>query len=93
MTIQFSGTDLVVDRFNNKNSLTISNAYNGFIIKTSKVVTKIKVYNMLGKLLFQTNPNKQSFNLSSENIKESTVLFIKATLINGVVLNNKAIMY
>ncbi len=75
------------------NSFTISNTYAGFNINASRVVTKIKVYDMLGRLLLQDNPNKQSFNLSTENIKKGTVLIIESTLINYVVIRKKAIKY
>ncbi|MEN8187220.1 MAG: hypothetical protein ABFR05_08845, partial [Bacteroidota bacterium] len=92
-TLQFATTALGIDDFALENDFNIANTYEGFSIHASKTVAKIKVYDMLGRLLVQETPNKQSFNLKMENIKQGTVLIFESTLENGAVLNKKAIKY
>ncbi len=92
-TLQFAGAALGIDSFEKDNDFSIANTVDGFNIHASKVVTNIKVYDMLGRMLVQTNPNKQSFNLKVDNIKAGTVLVIESTLDNGAILSKKAIKY
>ena len=48
---------------------------------------------MLGRILINENPDKESFYLKTDNVKSGTVLLIEATLENGSVVNKKTIKY
>ena len=92
-TLQFAGAALEIDNFEKDNEFSIVNTIDGFNINASKVVTKVKVYDMLGRIIVNDNPNKQSFSLKVDNIKAGTVLVIESTLDNGAILSKKAIRY
>ena len=91
--LQFAGAALGIDDFEKNNDFSIANTYDGFSIHASKIVTKVKVYDMLGRLLIENIPNKQSFSLKVDNIKAGTVLIIESTLDNGAILSKKAIKF
>ncbi len=92
-TLQFATAALGVDDFVKDNDFSITNADNGFNINASKVVNHLKVYDMLGRMILNQHPNKQSFNVQTENIKQGTVLIFEVTLENGAILNKKTIKY
>lgn len=92
-TLQFTGQALGIEEFNNDNSFIISNTHDGFKIHANRVVDKIKVYDMLGRLLLQNNPNKQSFNLSTEHIKDGTILIVELFFDNNLNLSKRIIKF
>lgn len=92
-TLQFAKSNLGIDEVINSENFIIKNMENGFEIQTNQIVKKIEVYDMLGRLLFKTNPNKHHFNLPINNIRKGTVLVINATLENNSVLRKKTIQY
>jgi len=93
-TLQFAGQALDVDdEIFAKNELVISNDLDGFKIRSAQEVKDIKVYDLLGRMIIQKQPNKKSFNINSSNIKNGTVLVIKATLDNGSAVSKKTIKY
>ena len=51
------------------------------------------MYDLLGRMVIQKQPNKKSFHINTTNVKNGTVLVIEATLENGSVINKKAIKY
>ena len=53
-------------------------------------ITNFKAFDVLGKLVIDMNPNKDNFIVNTE-IKQGTVLFVKATLENGQVISKKFI--
>jgi hypothetical protein len=92
-TLQFTTTALGIDDFIKDNDFSIANSDNGFNINASKIVSRIKVYDMLGRLILQQKPDKQSFNVQVDQIKQGTVLIFEVTLDNGAILNKKTIRY
>ncbi len=52
------------------------------------IITNLKAFDILGKLVIDMKPNKNSF-LINTNLKQGQILLIKATLENGQVLSNK----
>ena len=76
-----------------KNEFIISNDLDSFKIRSAKEVKDIKVYDLLGRMILQKQPNKKSFHIDAVNIKKGTVLVIEATLENGSVINKKTIKY
>lgn len=93
-TLQFAGQALGVDDdiFAN-NEFIISNDVDGFKINSAKEVKDIKVYDLLGRMIIQKQPNKKSFNIATTSIKNGTVLIVKATLENGTEISKKSIKY
>ena len=72
---------------------TISNSTDGFDIGANEIIEKIKVYDLLGRLLIENTPNKKNFHLDSDRIQTGTILIIESTFINNIVLNKKTIKY
>ncbi len=62
------------------------------LVKTqnSSIITRLKAYDVLGKIIIDIKPN-QSKIIIPTNINQGTVLFIKAQLENGNILNTKFI--
>jgi len=93
-SLQFKGKALDVDdEIFAKNEFVISNDLDSFKIRSEKEVKEIKVFDLLGRLIIQKQPNKKSFNLSTGSVKNGTVLIVKATLENGTVVSKKTIKY
>ncbi len=88
-----AATALDVEDLRNDYSFTISNTITGFKIKASKPIFEIKVYDMLGRLLLQKNPYKNSFDLNVDKIKNGTILIVKLTLDDGAKLSRRIIKY
>ena len=47
----------------------------------------------MGREILHAKPNKQIFNLVTENIKTGTILIIQAVLENGTVISKKMIKF
>ena len=75
------------------NDFIVSNTFESLKISANKSVKTIKVYDLLGRMLINEMPNKQSFELNTANIKIGTVLLIEAVLENGATVNKKTIKY
>ncbi len=89
--IVFSRSALSVEDTNiSNNSLIVSNDNaNKFKVSIKGATIKnFKAFDALGKLVIEMQPNSNSFFVEN-NLKEGTVLFIKATLQNGTVLTKK----
>ena len=92
-TLQFTGVALGVDSIITEQDFIISNGFGNLNIRASKKVNSIKVYDLLGRLLINENPNEKSFELKTEGIKVGTVLLIEAILESGSVVSRKTIKY
>jgi len=75
----------------NNNSLIIANnTENQIKVISSNKITNFKVFDILGKLVIETNPNTNNFSINTK-IDKGTILFGKATLENGQTLFKKFI--
>ena len=93
-TLQFASSALGVDDIlNQENNLIISNDNDFFKISANQIVKSVEVYDMLGRMIIKSKPNKQSFNLSVNNVNKGSVLVIHAQLENGALVSKKAIKY
>lgn len=93
-TLQFLSTTLNVDKIvNDYDNFIISNSSSGLNIRAGKVVSDIKIYDVLGRLIMHNKPGKQNFTLGDIDLKDGTILIVKATLTNGVKINKKTIKY
>jgi hypothetical protein len=93
-TLQFSNTTtLAVDDIILKDEFIISSKNDQINIRSKKMVKAIMIYDMLGRVLLNTNPDKKDFNLKSDMLKKGNVVVIRAELDNGSVVNKKIIPY
>ena len=94
-TLQFvaTGTVLGIKDVLSKNEFIVSNENENLKIISNQNVSSIRVYDMLGRILIDKNPDKKSFYLETSTIKKGTVLLIEAVLENGIVINKKTIKY
>ena len=84
---------LAVDDFENENSFTITNKPNGLEIQSSKIIEELEIYDLLGRILYLVEPNKQNFEFNLERVKNGTIVIVRTTLENGSVLSKKVIKY
>ncbi len=77
-----SSDNLIIYNINNNNI--------GVKMLNGSTITDIRIFDVIGKLILNTHPNKSVVNLETK-INQGTVLFIKATLENGQVLSKKFI--
>ena len=79
----------------NKDKLIVLNNQNfsTLIISTQnkKIIQELTVYDILGRILISTKPNKSNFSVQTAEIGKGTILFLKAKLNDGQVLNVKTI--
>jgi len=76
------------------NQLVIKNSNNHLTISTrnNSIISSLKIYDMLGKLIIKKSPNKNEFKVNAENINKGTVLLINAELDNNEVISKKVIL-
>lgn len=80
--IILSNEDIILSNLN-ANSLNVKTINGG-------VISSFKVYDILGKLVLNTNPNSNNFDINND-IDHGTILFVKATLTNGQIISKKFI--
>ena len=90
-TLQFSKNAVDLDKILQGSEFSVINSGEGFRINASKVVKEVKVYDMLGRMIINSKPEQQSFNLNASNLKTGAVLIFEVKLENGSILNKKAI--
>jgi len=86
-TSTLSETDYVLSE-----NLIVSNTNNVILVKTTNgsIINKLEVYDILGKQILNKQTRSSEYRIT-KNINQGTILFIKATLENGSVLNKKII--
>ena len=84
---------MAVDDFNLQNDFVVVNKGNVLKIKSSTVVSKLQVFDIMGRLLINKQPNQSEFDIDSKAIKAGTVLLLNATFENGSKVTKKAIRY
>ena len=92
-TLQFNKSVLGVDEELLNNSFIVSSDEDELRVRASESVANIKVYDMLGRLLIDSNPKQSEFTLNTNSIAKGTVLVLNATLENGVEISKKAIKF
>lgn len=92
-TLQIIATVLSADTREIDQYFTFIQTDNSFKIKADQIVENIEIYDILGKLLIQNQPNKKSFSIQTNNIKKGTILIVNATLENRTEINKKTIKY
>lgn len=70
------------DISNSSNDLILINNEDYLEVRSTNrvLITSLKVYDLLGKTILNSYPNKDTFNLDTSNIKKGTVLLINATI-------------
>ena len=62
-------------------------------VNSGKAVSEIRVYDMLGRMILQGNPQERSFELNTSSVKLGTLMLIEAKLEDGSMINTKSIKY
>ena len=92
-TLKFNSGVLSTDDLILNNSFIVFSENGTLKVKASEEISKLKVYDMTGRLLIDSEPNSSVFNVGSQNIKNGTVLILNATMKNGSTISKKAIKY
>jgi len=92
-TLQFTNSTLAVDDIELNNDFVVVNEDDNLLIKSNTVINQIKVYDITGRLLIDTNPNDSEFRINTLNIKKGTVLILNTTFENGAEISKKAVKY
>jgi len=92
-TLQFTSSVLDIDDLELNNDFIITNEENALQLRSSTVITNLKVYDMMGRLLIDSKPNDSNFSINTNTIKKGTVLILNATFDNGAEVSKKAIRY
>lgn len=92
-SLQFKGSVLNVENVLKEEDMIISIIDNSFKVTAKQIVKTIRAYDMLGRMLIDSKPNKQDFYLDSDNVKKGSVLIINAVLDNGSRISKKIIKY
>ncbi len=92
-TLQFTNSVLAVDDLELNNNFVVVNEDDNLLIKSNTIINQIKVYDITGRLLIDTNPNESTFRINTSSIKKGTVLILNTTFENGSEISKKAIKY
>ena len=92
-SLQFKGSVLNVENVLKEEDMIISIIDQNFKITAKQEVKTLRVYDMLGRILIDSKPNKQDFYIKSNNVKKGSVLIINAVLDNGSMISKKIIKY
>ncbi len=90
-TLQFTSSVLDIDDLNLDNNFIIANESNSLQLRSSTIITNLKIYDMMGRLLIDSKPNDSKFSIHTSTIKKGTVLILNATFDNGAELSKKVI--
>ena len=71
--------------------LSVYRSDEGFNISSIKVIKEVKVYDILGRIVFSGKPNQLSFYMDANNLRNGSVLIVQVELENGIVLRKKVI--
>ncbi len=92
-TLKFNSGVLSTDDVELNNSFIVFHDNNTLNIKASDEISELKVYDITGRLLIDSEPKSSAFELPVQNIKIGTVLILNATMKNGSTVSKKAIKY
>ena len=92
-TLKFTSSILGVDDIENENIFNIVNTDGRFIIDTNKIIKELKIYDILGRLLYHDKPNQQGLELKIDKIQNGTILIVQVKLENDAILSKKIILY
>lgn len=93
-TIQIKGTALGTnDIGKEENNLIIIRRDQLYRVEAKKTVRSVKVYDIMGRLLVQKYPDKETFDVETHHIKKGTVLIFNIELEDGLILSKKVLQY
>jgi len=92
-TLQFTNSVLDIDDFELENNFVVFNEENVLRLKSDTIITDIKVYDILGRLLIDTKPNDSEFDIHTHTIEKGTVLVVNAIFENNRSIIKKIILY
>ncbi len=82
-----------VDNVETNDDFKILHVNNGFTILAKTIISKLEVYDILGRLLYKTEPNNKNVKLKIDKFKKGSILIFRLTMENGSILSKKNISY
>ena len=92
-TLKFNNSVLDIEDLEFSKDFVVINEDNTLRIKANQEVSKLKVFDVLGRLLIDQEPNESDFYLNTTNIKKGTILILNATMQDGSIVSKKGIKY
>lgn len=92
-TLKFNNSVLDIEDLEFSKDFLVINEDNTLRIKANQEVSKLRVFDMLGRLLIDQKPNESDFYLNTKNIKKGTILILNATMQDGSIVSKKGIKY
>ena len=92
-TLKFNNAVLDIEDLEFSKNFLVINEDNTLRIKANQEVSKLKVFDMLGRLLIDQKPNESDFYLNTTNIKKGTILILNATMQDGSIVSKKGIKF
>lgn len=85
---------LHLDNFTLDNNLILIQNNNQLNIKTKdkKIISKLKVFDLLGRTMIDIEPNKNDFTINTVNFKNGSVILINIVFSNNQTLSKKTIL-
>ncbi len=92
-TLQFTKSVLDIEDLELNNNFVVINEENSLRLKSTTVIAKLKVYDMMGRLLIDNTPYDSEFTINTHSIRKGTILILNVTFDNGAEVSKKAIKY
>jgi len=92
-TLQFKDATLSIDNVIEDNHFVITSENNTLLLSANTVITSLKIYDLMGRILFDKKPNSQAFSINNHVIKTGSVLVVNAILENNHTISKKVILY
>jgi len=95
-TLAFSGANNIVlstDNIDYNKMVSLVHVFNGYNVHSEKIINKVKVYDTLGRMLFEVRPDNNEFLLSTERVRHGSILLVEMILDNGIRVIRKVISY
>ena len=85
---------LQTENIENNNTISLVRISNGYSVNSNRTISKVKVYDTLGRILHEVEPNRKEFLLTIDSVRYgSTILLLEMILDNGSRVVKKAISY
>ena len=95
-TLVFSSnslTTLNTGDIENTNSISLMKLSNGYQVNSSKMMRTVRFYDMLGRMLYEIEPHKREFHISTERLRLGTILLVELLMEDGSRVVRKTINY
>jgi len=92
-TLQFKNATLNIDDVIEDNHFVVTNEDDTLLMSANSIITNLKIYDLMGRILIDKNPNSVEFSINNHAIKTGSVLVVNAILENNQSISKKVILY